>query len=157
MAQEAQRLMFTSNKMTQAMINGMRKSLQRVGLISAQDYLQGPRPEKLGIVSGRLIRSLMGGPSFAGGLKETGAPAVSRNEGIRVIKKIGDMISGIIGTDVPYARIHEYGGIIKNAWGRGIIVHMPERSYLRTAGHQADQSGEIDDIFQDEVDGVKHD
>ena len=34
---------------------------------------------------------------------------------------------------VVYARIHELGGIIKNAWGRGIIVHMPARPYLRPA------------------------
>ena len=34
---------------------------------------------------------------------------------------------------VVYARIHELGGIIKNAFGRGIIVHIPARPYLRPA------------------------
>jgi len=38
-----------------------------------------------------------------------------------------------IGTNLVYARIHELGGIIKNAFGRGIIVHMPARPYLRPA------------------------
>jgi len=38
-----------------------------------------------------------------------------------------------VGTNIVYARIHELGGIIKNAWGRGVIVHMPARPYLRPA------------------------
>ena len=38
-----------------------------------------------------------------------------------------------IGTNLVYARIHELGGIIKNAFGRGITVHMPARPYLRPA------------------------
>ena len=38
-----------------------------------------------------------------------------------------------VGTNMIYARIHELGGIIKNAWGRGITAHMPARPYLRPA------------------------
>jgi len=33
-------------------------------------------------------------------------------------------------SDVVYARIHELGGIIENAFGRGIHVEMPARPYL---------------------------
>jgi phage gpG-like protein len=41
------------------------------------------------------------------------------------------------GTPVPYAAIHEFGGVIKqdNAWGKGIkqTIHMPARPYMRPA------------------------
>lgn len=41
------------------------------------------------------------------------------------------------GTPVPYATIHEFGGIInnKNAWGKGIhaTIHIPARPYMRPA------------------------
>jgi len=47
------------------------------------------------------------------------------------IKKSKTFAQVGIGTNLVYARIHELGGIIKNAFGRGIIVHMPARPYLR--------------------------
>lgn len=41
------------------------------------------------------------------------------------------------GTPVPYAQIHEFGGVIKqtNAWGKGInqTITMPARPYMRPA------------------------
>lgn len=40
-------------------------------------------------------------------------------------------VSARVGTNVRYARIHEYGGTIQNAWGRNIRVTMPERPFLR--------------------------
>jgi len=49
------------------------------------------------------------------------------------IKKSKTFAQVGIGTNLVYARIHELGGIIKNAFGRGIIVHMPARPYLRPA------------------------
>lgn len=38
-----------------------------------------------------------------------------------------------IGTPVVYAAIHEFGGVIPNAFGRNVIVHVPARPYLRPA------------------------
>lgn len=42
-----------------------------------------------------------------------------------------------IGTNVEYAAIHEFGGVIHqtNAWGKGIeqTIHIPARPYLRPA------------------------
>ncbi len=52
---------------------------------------------------------------------------------VDAIKKTKTLAEVGIGTNIIYARIHELGGIIKNAWGRGIIVHMPARPYLRPA------------------------
>ena len=45
----------------------------------------------------------------------------------------GGEISARIGTNVKYARIHEYGGVIKNAFGRGQhrMAFMPMRPFLR--------------------------
>ena len=60
----------------------------------------------------------------------------------------GTNIDGVVGTNVnaiPYARIHEFGGIIEakkakflrfkigNRWVMKRSVKIPERSYLRTA------------------------
>jgi phage gpG-like protein len=43
-----------------------------------------------------------------------------------------EYIEVAVGTesDVVYARIHELGGIIENAFGKGIHVEMPARPYL---------------------------
>ncbi|MAQ95042.1 MAG: hypothetical protein CMM84_16125 [Rhodothermaceae bacterium] len=38
---------------------------------------------------------------------------------------------------VPYARIHELGGTIENAFGKGIEVTIPARPYLRPAAERA--------------------
>ena len=53
-------------------------------------YLTGPRPEKLGVVTGRLRSSIF----------------------YRLGISLGK-ISGTVGTNVNYAAIHEYGGVIK--------------------------------------------
>ncbi len=63
----------------------------------------------------------------------------------------GSSVMGIVGANTPYARIHEYGGVIepKNAlalrfqingqWVTVKRVVMPERSYLRsTLAERAD-------------------
>ena len=47
--------------------------------------------------------------------------------------KQGEQITARIGTNVKYARIHEYGGVIRNAFGRGQhrMAFMPMRPFLR--------------------------
>ena len=86
---------------------------------SREDYLSGPRPEKLGRISGDLARSVN-------------------------YKVLGNRV--VIGSNLPYASIHEYGGIIvpKNAprlrfrlldggWRSAMRVVIPARPYLSTA------------------------
>ena len=55
-------------------------------------YLSGPRPERLGVITGRLRNSIAAPPPIRS----------SR----------GDVV-GYVGTNVVYARIHEFGGEIK--------------------------------------------
>jgi HK97 gp10 family phage protein len=38
-----------------------------------------------------------------------------------------------IGTNLIYAAIQEFGGVINNAWGKGISVTIPPHAYLRPA------------------------
>jgi phage gpG-like protein len=71
----------------------------KIGMKNAEDktiksYLTGPRPERLGVVSGMLRRSIRG----------TAEPGSSP----------GIFAEGVLGsTDVPYAAIHEFGGKTK--------------------------------------------
>ena len=86
---------------------------------SREKYLSGPRPEKIGVVSGDLRRS--------------------------VNYKVNDN-RVVIGSNLPYAAIQEFGGIIvpKNAprlrfklldggWRSSMRVVIPARPYLATA------------------------
>lgn len=69
-------------------------------------YLSGPRPEKLDRVTSRLISS------------------------IKFVAEVNDpIIKLVVGTDVPYAAIHEYGGVT----GKNGSVHMPKRPFLHPA------------------------
>lgn len=74
--------------------------------ISKQEFLSGPRPDKLGVRTGTLRRSVKG-------TIQTGNP-----------------IHGILSAGpLPYAAIHEFGG----RTGRGHRVTMRARPYLRPA------------------------
>lgn len=86
---------------------------------SREDYLSGPRPEKLGRVSGDLARQ-----------------TTYEVRGGRVV----------IGTNLAYGRTHEEGGTIKAKSGGRLVfrlgdgqwrsakeVHIPARPFLRTA------------------------
>lgn len=90
------------------------------------DWLRGPRPKKLGVVTGRLRSSI------------SRKPAVKR----------GSRYSSAIGTNVRYAPIHEFGfeGLVnigahtRKAFGRiinvrshGRRVNLPARPFLRPA------------------------
>lgn len=68
-----------------------------------KDYLTGPRPEKLGVVTGNLRSKIRFRIEQA--TKET-----------RIV----------IGTDVPYAAIHEFGGVA----GRGKKTVIRKRPFL---------------------------
>lgn len=79
---------------------------------SKKDYLSGPRPEKLGVVSGRLRSSIR-----------------------HRVEQSGNKTTISIGTDVPYARIHELGGILtrKKKNGSSFSVKIRKRSFLEPA------------------------
>jgi phage gpG-like protein len=65
------------------------------------------------------------------------------------VTETGDSITGVVGTNVEYARLHEYGGTVKEhlrtitmAWGRPLkapktikvpAYTVPARSFLRSA------------------------
>lgn len=85
-------------------------TLTQAGLLlqawSVKNRLRGPRPKYLGVRTGRLYSSI--------GVYRS----INRNE-----------YSVKIGTNVEYARIHEFGGRV-GKYGRGI---MPARPFLRPA------------------------
>jgi phage gpG-like protein len=74
--------------------------------ISKRNYLSGPRPEKLGVVTGHLRSSVRG--------------TVQDSNIIRGILSAGPL---------PYAAIHELGGMA----GRGRKVRIKARPYLKPA------------------------
>lgn len=86
---------------------------------SREDYLSGPRPEKLGTVSGDLRRSVN-------------------------YKVMDNRV--VIGSNLPYAAIHEFGGIIEptkaprlrfklldGGWRTSMRVVIPARPFLAPA------------------------
>lgn len=90
----------------------------QVETIATEDYLSGPRPQKLGRVSGDLARSI-------------------------THKIIGNRV--VIGSNLVYARIHELGGTIRaktapylhfkvgDRWVSTKEVTIPERPFLHPA------------------------
>ncbi len=104
---------------------------------STEDYLSGPRPDKLGRVSGDLARSIN-------------------------YKITGNRVA--VGSNLPYAAIHEFGGTIKvknapllvfktldGAWRRAKQVTIPARPYLSTALADARDRGAILEIVNKQV------
>jgi len=111
---------------------GLIESMDFVGLVAVSKYMkvrqvidkavgtvEGRKSaaEKLGVVTSRLARSIQN--------KESG----SGLESIRKISFIGADLVAEMGSKVPYAAIHEYGGKA----GRGGSVTIPKRPYLNPA------------------------
>jgi phage gpG-like protein len=89
---------------------------------SKKEYLSGPRPEKLGVVTGRLRSSIMGRT-----------------------RKSGKSVIGTIGSRVVYAPIHEFGGFT----GRGRKVNIPARPFLGAAVE--DNRKRLEDLIKEAV------
>jgi len=155
-------------KRDDALIKAMRRSMQQVGIVSARDYLHGPRPDHLDIKSGKLIRAVMGGYGFGGGLKETGSRSVSSKDGFQTVKKSGDHIVGEMGvnpfTPFDYPKMWELTGrkafsqTRKTKSGREYTIDFSAqkpRPFLNPAAEDAHSRGIIDDIFQEELDNLK--
>jgi phage gpG-like protein len=71
---------------------------ETVGVIQEQ-YLTGPRPEKLGVITNRLRRSI-------------------RRSAAQIV---GESVLSSIGTNVEYAAIHEFGGTIRRVTKPGTV------------------------------------
>jgi len=114
-----------------------------IGQRSQADYwrLRGGAPisNKLTARTTRLIRSL----SSQGGARPAG---IGSSEQIREISEFGNRFVGRFGSKVPWAAIHEFGGVIRaknkmylrfrtfdGSWHTIKKVNMPARPYLAPA------------------------
>lgn len=77
--------------------------------ITQENYLTGPRPDKLAVVTGRLRHSIRWGAKMGG------APGIFAT---------GVLEAGGGGKELVYARIHEYGGNIDHP---GSMAHPPRK------------------------------
>ena len=114
-------------------------------------------PDKLTIRSGRLIGSLVNAPRFRGGRLPSSVKALAagkfnssaagfregRSEAFRQVEITSSGMIAVIGSDVPYARIHEFGGQA----GRNRSVAIPARPYLTPAAAKVVASGAADRIL----------
>jgi len=152
MKDEVKALGRLETKTRETVESAMRKGMHAVAIISASEYLQGPRPKRLGIKSGDLIRAIMGGYSFSERTSGMSAPMDrGSNESIRVVFRSGDKVVGLMGVeefkpfDYPY---------FWEQVGRG---GSDKRPFLGPAGRQAKSRGVLDKIFQDAMDTLEHD
>ena len=105
------------------------KYMDNVAGVSGQStfgLIQGKlrRGPKLRVITGRLLRSILGSRrTFAQNM----GGAVESIEEVRM-PRVG-VVELVKGSSVPYAAIHEYGGLA----GRDKSVSIPRRSYLRPA------------------------
>lgn len=78
------------------------------------DYLRGPRPRRLGVVSGALRNSLRHSVKRRGGVVE------------------GRVIAGKGSKPLKYARIHEYGGVIVPKTKKSLRFKGKDGTYVFT-------------------------
>ncbi len=154
-------------------------SLQEVANTSAVDFFRATGseaearslpavPGKVTSRSNRLIASVLGAFNF----NETGLPSAvksvmsqdstvsgtevgaGKRESIRIVEVSGGKLTGIIGSETPYAAIHEFGGTINatNLFGKGISarINIPARPYLNPAVRRSRKA--IFDIFETSID-----
>lgn len=105
------------------------RSLKTAGLLlagwSKQNRLSGPKPQYLGVVTGRLRSSIAAGEP----------------------EKDGDVYTEKVGTNVVYAAIHEFGGRA----GRNGSVLIPSRPFLRPAIADSDNQQQILNILTENI------
>jgi len=130
------KLDFAADHTRDEMQRGMKEATLLVAATAKRDYLSGPRPGRLGVVTGRLRSSLS-----------------------TEVRGLGANVQGVVGSNVKYARIHELGGTIvpKKAkalkffypkaghWVSVKSVEIPARPYLSTA--LRDKQKEIEAIL----------
>lgn len=103
-----------SGLLMEQMAQDMRAALFHTTAIAQKRYLSGPRPQHLGVITGRLRSSLSEGAS----------------ELVFDISRLQGQVRGTIGTNVLYAAVHEYGGVIRPR--RATHLFIPGRA-IRTA------------------------
>ena len=88
----------------------MMEMVNLVAFTSAAKYLQGPRPDKLGVVSSRLIRSMIGATSFRGVPDKIQLRRQFRGtvDSIRQVTAVGKNIIGLVGTKAKSKRGFDY-------------------------------------------------
>ena len=133
----------TRDKVTDAIIEGMRRSIKHVGHISARDFLHGPRPKNLDIVSSRLIRGMMGSPSFA----IAGTKSAGREESIERIRTWHGHIIGRKG--VKTFRPFDYPRYWEKVGRRGTDLRPFAEPALKEA------SKDFEEFFQQELDEIE--
>lgn len=133
--------------------NAFGRAFQMIGQQAVSNYMElrsfdfsdmrfGPKStDKLGIRTSRLSRSLSSAQTF------TGNTASGEDEGIRRVLRRGNTFIGEFGSTVPYAAIHEYGGIINHPGGW--TINMPARPYLQPAVE--DKRDEIITLFDQAI------
>jgi len=124
-AEFQERLNQAGRYMIPEMARAMQRGARLVQRWSQEHYLTGPRPDKLGVVTGRLRRSI--------------ATAVEVD---------GTRVTALVGTNVVYGRIHELGGKTRAqrsfrpgggrnpfmAWqSKSVGAGIPARPFLSTA------------------------
>lgn len=149
----AKRIDKLAGEVTNKMQAGMVRALSSIGRIGAQDWLQGPKPEKLNIFKGKLIRAMIGSHGFGGGIKATGAVSISSKGGWIKAEKVGRFIRGEIGVDVQSPEGFDY----PEYWEFRGSKHGGPRPFLNPAGLQAQSSGLLDRDIQKELNKVKLD
>ena len=147
MKEEAKKIGRLPDDIKSNLVNAMQEALTSVAVISASEYLQGPRPKRLGIFSGKLIRAVMAGYSFSG----SGGNSDGSSDSIRSIFRSGDEVIGIIG--VREFKPFDYPSYWEHT-GRG---GTDKRPFMEPAGKQAQSRGLIDRAFQSAIDKVEHD
>lgn len=58
--------------------------------------------------------------------------SISPGEGVTRVEEKTWAITGFVGTNIVYGRIHEFGGLIHRISSRGkaFTIHMPQRSFI---------------------------
>jgi phage gpG-like protein len=161
------------------MLAAWHRILDLVGQTSAADFwittsasvgsniTQPTNPSKLTMRSGRLLGSLVGARRFtavrlpssvdrfaAKQFSSSGAGfSRGKKEAIRRVKVSAGQVSAEIGSEVPYAAIHEFGGMA----GRGKTVNIPARPYLQPAAEKATSEGQVENILRESVEATFRD
>lgn len=151
MKEEAERIDKFADSLSERTRIGMIRALQTVGRTAAQDWLQGPRPERLGVVSGSLIRAMQGTHAFDPG--EGGSASTSKKEGYVKAWKTGNRIFGEIGVEVFSKGGFDYA----DYWEHSGKAHDGPRPFMAPAGNQALSAGLLDRDIQDELNKAKLD
>jgi len=114
------------NEVPNLLAKQLHKGLEFARRKITTEYLTGPRPEKLGVVTGRLRSSI--------------------HYKITTVNK--RFIKGEIGTDVWYGKLHEEGGDFKMASGplAGAVHNYPKRPFLKPG--LEDSEDYISKLFQ---------